>query len=175
MKKPLLEAIRETRLYLDGGMGSMLQEAGLPEGVLPDVWGVQNPQGVQGVHRAYLRAGSRLLTTNTFGATAPKLAPYGLTPEEVMKAAVENVRQAMEAEGVADGYICADIGPSGRLLKPYGDLDFEEAVALFAPAVRAAAQSGADCILIETMSDLYEMKAAVLAAKRTRTCPSWPA
>jgi len=171
MKKPLLEAIRETRLYLDGGMGSMLQEAGLPEGVLPDVWGVQNPQGVQGVHRAYLRAGSRLLTTNTFGATAPKLAPYGLTPEEVMKAAVENVRQAMEAEGVADGYICADIGPSGRLLKPYGDLDFEEAVALFAPAVRAAAQSGADCILIETMSDLYEMKAAVLAAKENADLP----
>ena len=171
MKKPLLEAIRETRLYLDGGMGSMLQEAGLPEGVLPDVWGVQNPQGVQGVHRAYLRAGSRLLTTNTFGATAPKLAPYGLTPEEVMQAAVENVRQAMEAEGVADGYICADIGPSGRLLKPYGDLDFEEAVALFAPAVRAAAQSGADCILIETMSDLYEMKAAVLAAKENADLP----
>ena len=72
---------------------------------------------------------------------------------------------------MADGYICADIGPSGRLLKPYGDLDFEEAVALFAPAVRAAAQSGADCILIETMSDLYEMKAAVLAAKENADLP----
>ena len=98
--KPLLEELKTRRLYFDGGMGSMLQGAGLPEGLLPDVWSVENPTAVQGVHRAYLQAGCRLITTNTFGATAPKLAPYGLTPAQVVTAAVENVRAAMAAEGV---------------------------------------------------------------------------
>ena len=169
--KPLLQAMKERRLYLDGGMGSMLQAAGLPEGLLPDVWGMENPQAVQGVHRAYLEAGCRLITTNTFGTSAPKLAPYGVTPAQVMTAAVANVRAAMDQAGVTDGYVCADIGPSGKLLRPYGDLDFEAAVGLFAETVRAAAQAGADCILIETMSDLYEMKAAVLAAKENCDLP----
>ena len=163
--KPLLTAMREGRLYLDGGMGSMLQEAGLPEGRLPDVWGVENPQAVQAIHRAYLEAGCRLITTNTFGTTAPKVEPYGYTVGEIMAAAVANVRAAMAQAGVQDGYVCADIGPTGKLLRPYGDLDFEEAVARFADPVRAAEEAGADCILIETMSDLYEMKAAVVAAK----------
>ena len=158
--KPLLQAMKERRLYLDGGMGSMLQAAGLPEGLLPDVWGMQNPAALQGVHRAYLEAGARLITTNTFGTSAPKLAPYGVTVDEVMAAAVANVRQAMQQAGVEDAYVCADLGPSGKLLRPYGDLDFEDAVTLFAETVRAAAKAGADCILIETMSDLYEMKAA---------------
>ena len=126
---------------------------------------------MQGVHRAYLEAGCRLITTNTFGTSAPKLAPYGVTPAQVMTAAVANVRAAMDQAGVTDGYVCADIGPSGKLLRPYGDLDFEAAVGLFAETVRAAAQAGADCILIETMSDLYEMKAAVLAAKENCDLP----
>ena len=162
--KPLLTAIREGRLYLDGGMGSMLQAAGLPEGRLPDVWGVENPQAVQAIHRAYLEAGCRLITTNTFGTTAPKVEPYGYTVAQVMSAAVANVRAAMDQAGVTDAYVCADIGPTGKLLRPYGDLDFEEAVARFAAPIRAAEEAGADCILIETMSDLYEMKAAVVAA-----------
>ena len=169
--KPLLQAMKERRLYLDGGMGSMLQAAGLPEGLLPDVWGMQNPAAVQGVHRAYLEAGARLITTNTFGTSAPKLVPYGVTVDEVMAAAVANVRQAMQQAGVEDAYVCADLGPSGKLLRPYGDLDFEDAVTLFAETVRAAAKAGADCILIETMSDLYEMKAAVLAAKENCDLP----
>lgn len=169
--KPLLQAMKERRLYLDGGMGSMLQAAGLPEGLLPDVWGMQNPAAVQGVHRAYLEAGARLITTNTFGTSAPKLAPYGVTVDEVMAAAVANVRQAMQQAGVEDAYVCADLGPSGKLLRPYGDLDFEDAVTLFAETVRAAVKAGADCILIETMSDLYEMKAAVLAAKENCDLP----
>ena len=169
--KPLLQAIKEQRLYLDGGMGSMLQAAGLPEGMLPDVWGMENPPAVQAVHRAYLEAGSRLITTNTFGTCALKLTPYGVTPAQVMTAAVANVRAAMDQAGVTDAYVCADIGPTGKLLRPYGDLDFEDAVALFAEPIRAAAQAGADCILIETMSDLYEMKAAVLAAKENCDLP----
>ena len=169
--KPLLQAMKEGRLYLDGGMGSMLQAAGLPEGLLPDVWGMENPAAVQGVHRAYLEAGCRLITTNTFGTCALKLTPYGVTPEAVMAAAVANVRAAMDQAGVRDAYVCADIGPTGKLLRPYGDLDFEDAVALFAETVRAAVKAGADCILIETMSDLYEMKAAVLAAKENCSLP----
>ena len=152
--KPLLTAMREGRLYLVGGMGSMLMEAGLPEGRLPDVWGVENPQAVQAIHRAYLEAGCRLITTNTFGTTAPKVEPYGYTVGEIMAAAVGNVRAAMAQAGVQDGYVCADIGPTGKLLRPYGDLDFEEAVARFADPVRAAAEAGADCILIETVGDL---------------------
>lgn len=168
---PILQAIRTHRCYFDGGMGSMLQAAGIPEGLLPDLWSLQNPQAVQDVHRQYLRAGCRLITTNTFGTTGPKLAPYGVTPAQVMTAAVQNVRAAMAAEGVTDGFVCADIGPSGKLLKPYGDLDFEDAVALFAEPITAAQAAGADAILIETMSDLYEMKAAVLAAKENSSLP----
>ena len=118
--KPLLQAMKERRLYLDGGMGRMLQAAGLPEGLLPDVWGMENPQAVQGVHRAYLEAGCRLITTNTFGTSAPKLAPYGVTPAQVMTAAVANVRAAMDQAGVTDGYVCADIGPSGSCCGPMG-------------------------------------------------------
>lgn len=168
---PLLNAMQETRLYLDGGMGSLLQAEGLPEGLLPDAWSVQNPQAVQTIHRAYLEAGCRLITTNTFGCNALKLKPFGLTVAEVMKAAVQNVRAAMQAAAVTDGYVCADIGPTGKLLKPYGDLDFEAAVALFAESIQAAEEAGADCILIETMSDSYEMKAAVVAAKEVSQLP----
>ena len=99
-------------------------------------------QAVQAVHRAYLEAGCRLITTNTFGSSSPKLAPYGVTPEQVVTAAVDNVRAAMDQLGVTDGYVCADIGPSGKLLRPYGDLDFEAAVDLFAEIVRAAPRRG---------------------------------
>lgn len=169
--RPLLQEIKERRLYFDGGMGSMLQEAGLPEGLLPDLWNLQNPKAVQNIHRQYLEAGCRLITTNTFGCSRQKLAPYGVTPAQVMAAAVENVRAAMAQAGVTDGYVCADIGPTGKLLKPYGDLDFEDAVDLFAETIRAADQAGADCILIETVSDLYEMKAAVVAAKENTSLP----
>ncbi|MCF0122734.1 MAG: homocysteine S-methyltransferase family protein [Ruminiclostridium sp.] len=169
--KSILEAIRERRLYLDGGMGSMLQAAGMPEGILPDVWGMRNPEVVRGIHRQYLEAGSRLITANTFGTTPHKVAAYGVTCEEVVMAAVGNIRAAMEETGVTDAYVMMDIGPTGKLLKPYGDLDFEDAVSLFAEPIRAAQKAGADAILIETMSDLYEMKAAVVAAKENCDLP----
>ena len=166
----IIKALEEGRLFFDGGMGSMLQEAGLPEGLLPDLWSVQNPQAVVCIHRAYLEAGCQVITTNTFGAFAEKLVPYGLTPDQVMEAAVQNARRAMEETGIR-AFVAADIGPTGRLLSPYGDLDFEDAVSHFAPLCRAAGEAGADCILIETMSDLYEMKAAVLAAKENTNLP----
>ena len=166
----ILKALREGRLFFDGGMGSMLQEAGLPEGLLPDLWNLQNPRAVEAVHRAYLEAGSQVITTNTFGAFEDKLSPYGVTAAQVMEAAVQCARRAMEETGKS-AYVAADLGPTGRLLKPYGDLDFEDAVAKFAPLCKAAQTAGADCILIETMSDLYEMKAAVLAAKENANLP----
>ncbi len=164
------EAMKKGRLFFDGGMGSLLQARGLPEGVLPDLWNLQNPAAVQDIHEAYLRAGANILTTNTFGATAEKLAPHGYTVSQIMEAAVSNAFAAMKKLGVS-AYIAADLGPTGRLLRPYGDLDFEEAVSRFAPIARAAQEAGADLILIETMSDLYEMKAAVLAAKENSTLP----
>lgn len=148
----------------------MLQDAGLPEGTLPDVWSVEQPSVVEAIHLAYLDAGSNIVTTNTFGATEEKLAPYGLTVDRVMKAAVQNARRAIADSG-KKAFVAADLGPTGKLLRPYGDLDFEEAVSRFAPVARAAEAAGADCILIETMSDLYEMKAAVLAAKENSSLP----
>jgi len=166
----LLEAMQKGRLFFDGGMGSMLQEAGLPEGLLPDIWSVERPEVVRGIHRAYLEAGAHILTTNTFGASEEKLAPYGYTVEQVVKAAVENARAAILEVGKTS-FVAVDMGPTGKLLKPYGDLDFEDAVESFAPLARAAEAAGADCIIIETMSDLYEMKAAVLAAKENCTLP----
>lgn len=166
----LLTALKERRLFIDGGLGSMLQEAGLPEGLLPDVWSVEAPERVQAVHRAYLEAGCDIITTNTFGATEEKLAQYGLTVGQVVLAAADNVRAAMRAVGKA-GFVAVDLGPTGKLLRPYGDLDFEEAVSRLAPLCRAAEEAQADCILIETMSDLYEMKAAVLAAKENCRLP----
>lgn len=166
----ILEAIKAGRLFFDGGMGSMLQEAGLPEGRLPDVWNIENPAAVEAIHLAYLEAGCDVVTTNTFGATEDKLAPYGYTVDDVMEAAVNNARSAIAKAG-KEAYVAADIGPTGKLLKPYGDLDFEDAVSRFAKVVQAAKAKGADCILIETMSDLYEMKAAVLAAKENSDLP----
>jgi 5-methyltetrahydrofolate--homocysteine methyltransferase len=166
----ILEALKAGRLFFDGGMGSMLQEAGLPEGRLPDVWNVENPSAVEAIHLAYLEAGANFVTTNTFGAMEDKLAPYGYSVQEVMAAAVNNARSAIEKSG-KPAFVAADMGPTGKLLKPYGDLDFEEAVSRFASVARAAEACGADCILIETMSDLYEMKAAVLAAKEHASLP----
>lgn len=163
-------ALQVGRIFFDGGMGSMLQAAGLPEGLLPDLWSIENPTAVQDIHKAYLQAGCTLITTNTFGAFADKLAPAGYTVSQLCEAAVQNACIAIRETG-CEAFVAFDLGPTGKLLRPYGDLDFEEAVARFAPLVSAAEASGADCILIETMSDLYEMKAAVLAAKENSSLP----
>ena len=166
----ILDAMKEGRLFFDGGMGSMLQAAGLPEGYLPDVWNIENPLEVEKVHLAYLKAGSRIITTNTFGVSEEKLKPYGYSVEDVMEAAIRNARKAI-GEADVSAFVAADIGPTGRLLKPYGDLDFEDAVFHFKRVAQAAWRFGADCILVETMSDLYETKAAVLAARESTELP----
>jgi 5-methyltetrahydrofolate--homocysteine methyltransferase len=166
----ILAAVKQKRLFFDGAMGTMLQDAGLPAGRLPDLWCLERPEQVQAVHLAYLRAGSRILKTNTFGSNPHKLAPYGVSTAQVVSAAVGLAKSAVAQAG-AEGFVALDIGPTGKLLKPYGDLEFEDAVRLFAEMVKAGAAAGADCVLIETMSDTYELKAAVLAVKENSRLP----
>lgn len=150
----------------DGGLGTMLQSAGLAPGEAPENWNLEHPDRVAAVHRAYFAAGSDFVLANTFGASPAKYhGPHRL--EDVIAA---GVRLAREAAGPGRA-VALDLGPSGRLLKPTGDFEFDAACDSFAAAVRAGAASGADLIVIETMSDLYETKAAVLAAKENCSLP----
>lgn len=154
----------EGYLLFDGAMGTMLQEAGLAAGELPELLCLTNPDEVTAIHRAYVQAGSQVITTNTFGANARKLGDEAQVAE-VFGAAIACARQA------GARYVAADIGPTGALLEPLGTMPFDEAYELFAEQVHAARDAGADIILIETMADLLEMKAAVLAAKENCDLP----
>ena len=163
------EILSTNILCMDGGMGTLLQAAGLAPGEQPERWNLTHSEVVRDIHRAYLDAGSRIISTNTFGAN-----PWHYTDgelAEIIPAAVQNVRAAIAASGVTDAYVALDVGPSGKLLRPYGDLDFEDAVAAFAKVVRIGAQAGADLVLIETMNDCAETKAALLAVKETCSLP----
>ena len=164
------DEIKTRRLYLDGSMGTLLQERGLLPGELPERWNITHSREITGIHRAYFEAGSNIVCTNTFGANALKFGEMEL--EEIICAAMENTSAARDsADAPQSRYIALDVGPLGRLLKPYGDLDFEEAVALFAKTVKLGVKYGADLIFIETMNDSYETKAAVLAAKENSDLP----
>lgn len=163
-----IERLGREWLFFDGGMGSILQERGLAAGELPETWNITHPDEIQSIHRAYLDAGSDIINTNTFGANALKF-PDNL--RETVEAAVAHAKEARRQAGREDAYIALDIGPTGRLLQPLGDLPFEQAVALFGEVVRIGAAAGADLVLIETMSDSYELKAAVLAAKENCDLP----
>lgn len=154
-------------LVFDGGMGSLLQGAGLKPGELPETWNIKHPEVLVKIHEDYLNAGANIILSNTFGANRLKYneaAEFNL--DEIVDAAMKNARTAVEHCG--RGYVALDLGPTGRLLKPMGDLDFEEAVSIYTEVVKAGVRGGADLILIETMSDTYELKAAVLAAKENR-------
>ncbi len=164
----ILDYLKENLLILDGGMGTLLQAAGLPSGELPERWNITHPDIVQRIHREYFEAGSNVVSTNTFGANLLKFPPEEL--DDIVRAAVENARAA-KAGLSGERFIALDIGPSGKLLKPYGDLDFEDAVALFAHTVRLGVKYGVDLIFIETMNDSYETKAALLAAKENSALP----
>ena len=159
-KMNILEEMKARRLFCDGGMGSLLQAQGLKAGELPELWNLTHPEVIKEIHREYLKAGADIMTTNTFGANRLK---YKENLEDVVTAAVRNAKAAVEEEG--HGYVALDLGPTGKLLKPLGDLEFEAAVDLYREVVAAGAAAGADLVLIETMSDSYELKAAVLAAK----------
>ena len=162
--------LKHNIVILDGGTGTLLQKAGLPLGELPERWNLTHADVVADIHRAYYDAGSNLVCTNTFGANALKFSEREL--DEIIRAAIENARKgAALSKGGQLKYVALDIGPCGKLLKPYGDLAFEDAVELFAKTVRFGEKYGADCILIETMGDSYETKAAVLAAKENSCLP----
>ncbi len=166
----ILDYLKDNLLFLDGGMGTLLQKEGLLPGEKPERWNLTNPDKITAIHKAYYDAGSNVVSTNTFGANTLKFGKDEL--EEIVRSAVENARCAAK-ESVAEGekFVALDIGPTGRLLKPFGDLDFEEAVDVFAETVRLGVKYGVDLILIETMNDLYETKAALLAAKENSTLP----
>ena len=155
-------------LFFDGAMGTMLQEQGLKAGELPEIWNLTHPQVVQAIHRAYIKAGAQIIKTNTFGANALKFRGTDYQVEAVVAAAVKNARDA------GAPWVALDLGPTGKLLQPFGDLPFTEAIDLYAQVVKAGVAAGADVILIETMSDTYEAKAAILAAKENSSLPvSW--
>ena len=153
-------------LIFDGGLGTMLQDRGLMLGELPEKLNLSNPALISEIHSLYLEAGADLITTNTFGANGLKFDNV----EEIISAAVNNAKTAIKKTG-KEAFIALDIGPLGKLLKPYGELEFEKAYELFSEQVRAGAKAGADLILIETMGDLYEAKCAVLAAKENSDLP----
>ena len=156
-------------LILDGGMGSLLQQSGLGAGEAPEGWNLTHPDAITAVHRAYLEAGSRLLCTNTFGVNGLRYDENEI--EALVGAGVACARRAIAESGVEDAWVALDIGPIGRLLAPFGDTDFEQAVDAFAATVRAGVRAGVDAVFIETMNDCYETKAALLCAKENSTLP----
>lgn len=156
-------------LFFDGGMGTLLQEKGLGPGELPESWNLLHPEEVLQIHRDYVSAGADFITTNTFGANRLKMRGAYQAPE-LTAAGVKLARQAADEAG-RPVFVALDIGPTGKLLQPMGDLDFETAVGAFKETVRAGAEAGADCVIIETMSDISEIKAAVLAVKESCSLP----
>lgn len=155
-------------IQLDGAMGTLLQQNGLKPGMQPEEMNLNAGEAVTAIHRTYVEAGSRIIYTNTFGANAHKLAPTGLSPEDVIPAAVKLAKAATHG---TDALVALDIGPLGELLEPMGSLTFEEAYSLFAQMAKAGAAAGADLAVIETMTDLYEAKAALLAVKENTQLP----
>ncbi len=169
----ILERIKQQIVYFDGGMGSLLQERGLQPGELPELWNLSRPEDIIDIHRKYLDAGSHIILSNTFGANSLKYTGKDGMPtlDAVVEAALKNVKTAIALSGREDAYAALDIGSCGKMLEPLGDYPFEDAVQLFAEIVDAGAKYGADLIVIETMNDSYETKAAVLAAKERSDLP----
>ena len=155
-------------ILLDGGMGTMLQAAGLKLGARPEELNITDPALIEGIHGQYAAAGSRIVNANTFGASAHKLAGSAYTLEQVITAGIENCKRACAPYGALTAL---DVGPLGELLEPSGTLAFEDAVAEYARIVKAGEAAGADLIFFETYTDLYELKAALLAAKESTHLP----
>ena len=163
------DLLNKKRLYIDGGMGTLLQKRGLSAGELPELWNLTHADDITDIHLSYLKAGSNIITTNTFGANPIKFSNL----KEIIPAAINNAKKAIE---LFDGnkeecFIAFDVGPLGRMLEPLGDMPFEKAVEIFSESIRMGAESGADLIIIETMTDSYETKAALLAAKESCDLP----
>ncbi len=166
----VIDYLKNNILFIDGGMGSLLQERGLTPGELPEIWNISHPEVIKEIHTSYYDAGANVITANTFGANPLKFSADEL--DKIIGAAISNAKEAQRlTKNKGEKFIALDIGPSGKLLKPYGDLDFEDAVSLFAETVKAGAKHGADIIIIETMNDSLETKAALLAAKENSSLP----
>ena len=163
------ELLGKKMLFFDGATGTQLQARGLKPGELPESWNFTHPEIVEAVHRGYLDVGSNIVKSNTFGANPIKLKGSGLDCKATIEAAVAIAKRA--CGGRENKFVALNLGPTGKLLSPYGDLPFEDAVAAYGEMVRYGAAAGADLILIETMSDTYEIKAAVLAAKENSDLP----
>lgn len=161
----ILEAIRTKKIYFDGGFGTMLQAMGLEAGEQPAQWNIDHPERITAIHKAYLEAGSDIITANTFGINSLKFKNAG----EYARAAVACAKEA--AAGYDNKYVAYDMGPTGRLIKPMGNMEFEEAIEIFKECTEYAVEYGADLIIIETMNDSYETKAALLAAKENSSLP----
>jgi 5-methyltetrahydrofolate--homocysteine methyltransferase len=161
----IYEALEKGILISDGAMGTMLQGKGLTDGGAPELWNVENPTAIEEVLEEYAAAGANLITTNTFGGTLGRLQMHGLEDRlfELNKAGAEIARKV--AERHPGCFVMGDVGPSGELMEPMGTMTIDEAKALFADQIKALVAGGVDAILIETMSDLQEVEAAVRAAK----------
>ena len=166
------EYLKDNILIFDGAMGTMLQKEGLPIGDNPEIFGIKNPHKLLKIHKKYLEAGSNVLTTNTFGCNELKVNKLGYTVEEVIDRAVSIAKQAIEeSDKSKPRFVALDIGPIGEMLEPMGTLSFDRAYEIFKRQAIQGEKSGADLIIIETMMDLYEAKAAVLAAKENTNLP----
>ena len=157
------------RLYFDGGMGTLLQAKGLKAGELPELWNITHPDIIKDIHLSYLNAGSNIITSNTFGANCLKFDNL----EEIISVAIANVKNAIaEFDGDKDRcFVALDMGPLGKMLEPLGDMKFEDAVSVFKETAVLGEKYGADLVIIETMNDSYETKAAVLACKENTRLP----
>ena len=164
----ILQQLGKDWVFFDGGTGSLLQKAGLRPGEAPESWNLTHPEEILRLHKEYILAGSDVILTNTFGLNALRFPGQ---VEVICRQAVSLAQEARRASGRHEAAVALDLGPTGRLLKPLGDLDFEMAVRLYSEVVSAGAEAGADAVMIETMGDVLEMKAAVLAAKESCTLP----
>lgn len=162
----ILDELGRRVVFFDGGMGTMLQAGGLQPGELPEPWNLTRPEVIYDIHRRYREAGAEIIKTNTFGANRLKYDGSGYDLRELVTAAVRLARRA-----AGDALVAVDIGPTGKLMEPLGDLSFETAVSVFREVIRYGMEAGADLVLIETMTDTYECKAAVVAAKECTGAP----
>lgn len=165
------EILGKRMLFFDGGMGTMLQKCGMKGGDIPELLNITNPPLIDVIHSEYLKAGADIITTNTFGANPLKSEEMGASTDMVIAAAVGNARRAIRRIGGKDRFIAFDIGPTGRLMEPIGDLSFDRAYEEFKKIAVTAEKAGADLAIIETMSDTLEAKAAVLAVKENTDLP----
>lgn len=171
MRPDLRTKLGREWIFCDGATGTYLQARGLKGGELPELWNLTHPEVITDLYSGFLRAGCNIINANTFGANILKYPDEG-DLDKIISAAMDLAQKARAACGrEEDAYIALDIGPCGKLLEPMGDLSFDDAVDLFAQIVKIGVKAGADCVLIETMNDTYELKAAVLAAKENSDLP----